>query len=77
MIDTVSGQKLRFGVGDQAGPSLVDSFVPHLGNDGIGVFMANAISPPWPPTMGWCQAFVNFPPEDFSLIFRANLQLQP
>lgn len=140
VVDTISGQKLRFGLGDPTGPSLVDSFnvdvtisdsgqligfqtgintdprdtnsavsdaylvefngslstytihyvghwndspsdrsslAPHLGDDGIAVFMSDSTNSPWPQTNGWNHAFSNLPPESFSVIFRGNFQQQP
>lgn len=140
VVDTVSGQKLRFGFPDTAGQSLVnsnnhnvtisdsgqligfqtdinidprdtnsavrdayfiefnrslsaysiyyvghwndspadrDSFAPHLGDNGVAVFMSDSLSPPWPQTNGWRHAYVNLPPNDFSVIFQSNFQQQP
>jgi len=140
VVDTVSGQKLRFGFPDMAGQSLVnstnrfatisdsgqligfqteinidprdtntavrdayfiefnpsfsaysiyyvghwndtpsnrDSFAPHLGDNGIAVFMSDATDPPWPPTNGFRHAFANLPSASFSVIFQSNFQLVP
>jgi len=140
VVDTVSGQKLRFGLGDPSGASLVDSnnmdvtisdsgqligfqtalnidprdtnsavrdahfiefnrslstytlhyvghwndvpsdrssFAPHLGDNGMAVFMSDSTDPQWPQTNGWRHAFANLPPDEFSVIFQGNFQSVP
>jgi hypothetical protein len=140
VVDTVSGQKLRFGFPDAAGQTLVnstnrfatisdsgqlvgfqtdinidprdtnsavrdayyiefnrsfsayefyyighwndspadrDSFAPHLGDNGIAVFMSDSLSPPWPQTNGFRHAYANLPPASFSVIFQSNFQQVP
>jgi hypothetical protein len=58
-------------------PSNRQSQVPHLGNNGIAVFMADATDPPWPPTNGFNHAFANLRPASFSVIFQSNFQQVP
>ncbi|AKS42475.1 hypothetical protein [Wenzhouxiangella marina] len=140
VVDTVSGQKLRFGDPDSAGQSLVNStnrfatisdsgqlvgfqtalnldprdgnaassdsyfiefnrsfsaytihyvghwndspsdrtsILPHLGDNGIAVFMADPINPPWPQTNGFRHAFANLPPGSFGVIFQNRFQQVP
>jgi hypothetical protein len=58
-------------------PSDRISVLPHLGDNGMAVFMSDSTDPAWPQTNGWRHAFANLPPESFSVIFQANFLQTP